>query len=67
MVDKPGAVSLGFTINDKLAHGITFFMLALLVSRGFPQSMGSLPCLFSRFGLFIEAVQYFLPWRIFLS
>ena len=66
MMDKPGDLQLGFTINDKLAHGITFFILTLLISRGYPDHYGltMLGCI-AAFGLLIEGVQYLLPWRSF--
>lgn len=66
MIDKPSAVQLDFTINDKIAHGITFFILTLLISRGYPDNYGLLMLLYiAAFGLLIEGVQYFIPWRSF--
>ena len=66
MMDKPGDLQLGFAINDKLAHACTFFILTLLISRGFPDHYGLLMLAYvAAFGLAIEGVQYFLPWRSF--
>ena len=66
MMDKPGDLQLGFVINDKLAHGVTFFILTLLISRGYPEHYGlvMLSCI-AAFGLLIEGIQYLLPWRSF--
>lgn len=53
-------------INDKVAHGITFFVLAFLYShsQGKTYGIGTVMILAS-FGLLIEFIQYFLPWRSF--
>ena len=52
--------------NDKIAHGITFFVLAFLYSHtlGSKFDRQSL-LLLAAFGLTIELIQYFLPWRSF--
>ena len=53
-------------INDKVAHGITFFFLTLFISRAWPERYGSeVLLLMITLGLFTELVQYFLPWRSF--
>ncbi len=54
-------------INDKLQHFTAFFVLALLLDFAFPHSpyrWRKLLLLVS-YGLLIETVQYFLPWRSF--
>lgn len=54
-------------LNDKLSHILAFAVLAFLADFSWPQSPWSLtkavPLL--GYGLFIEAVQSFLPHRIF--
>ena len=52
--------------NDKIAHAITFFVLAFLYSHTLGSKFGwqSL-LLLAAFGLAIEFIQYFLPWRSF--
>ena len=53
-------------INDKLAHGLTFFVLTFLCSHAFGRHYGlSAVAALSLFGLLIEIIQYFLPWRSF--
>ncbi|MFQ5487580.1 MAG: VanZ family protein [Gammaproteobacteria bacterium] len=54
-------------INDKLQHFTAFYALALLLDFAFPHSpyrWRKLLLLVS-YGLLIETVQYFLPWRSF--
>ena len=66
MFDNLQAVPAGFKINDKLAHGITFFMLALLLSRGFPDKYDYKFAIgLVLFGLAVEGIQYVIPWRSF--
>ncbi len=54
-------------INDKLAHVLTFLALGLLADRAFPARAFDwtlwLPLL--GYGLTIECIQYFLPYRSF--
>jgi len=54
------------SINDKLAHAIMFFFLALFYGRGLPNHYGviSISALIL-FGLVTEFIQYLLPWRSF--
>ena len=53
-------------INDKFAHGITFFVLAFLYSHTLGSKFGLQSLLIlTAFGLLIELIQYFLPWRSF--
>ena len=66
MFYRPGQVSVGFAINDKVAHGITFFLLTLLMSRGFRRFYGYRILVgLALFGLVLELVQYLVPWRSF--
>ncbi|MDH3637472.1 MAG: VanZ family protein [Gammaproteobacteria bacterium] len=55
------------TVNDKLAHVVTFLVLAFLADFSFPRSeFGSVKVLsLLVYGLGIEIVQYFLPERTF--
>ena len=54
-------------INDKLNHIFAFFVLSLLTDFSFPDKKFSyaffLPLL--GYGLSIECIQYFLPYRMF--
>ena len=53
-------------ISDKLNHLVAFVVLALLIDWAYPQKR--IPwkvALLSGYGLFIECVQYFLPYREF--
>lgn len=52
-------------MNDKANHILAFYVLALLADFSFPENgfgfSKALPLL--GYGLFIEAIQYFLPFR----
>jgi len=54
-------------INDKLQHFTAFFVLALLLDFAFPHTpyQWRKLLLLVSYGLLIETVQYFLPWRSF--
>ena len=53
-------------INDKVAHASTFFVLAFLYSHTLGYKYGlQVILLLTAFGLMIELIQYFLPWRSF--
>ncbi len=66
MFYRPSSMSLGFSINDKVAHAVTFFIMTLLICRGFRQYYGyGVLVGLALFGLLIEVVQYLLPWRSF--
>ena len=53
-------------ISDKLNHLVAFVVLALLIDWAYPQKRLSWKvALLSGYGLFIECVQYFLPYREF--
>ena len=54
-------------INDKAEHGIAFYVLALLADFSFPQNgFGRAKALsLLGYGLAIEIIQYFLPYRSF--
>ncbi len=53
--------------NDKLDHLAAFFVLALLADFSFPEQGYHWPKILPLllFGLFIEIIQYFLPYRTF--
>ena len=58
-------VRVGF-INDKFAHGLIFFVLSFLCFHALGRKYGLLALLaLSLFGLVIELIQYYLPWRDF--
>ena len=54
-------------ISDKFAHILTFVLLGLLVRPAFPLWRNRLqPYLWLlSYGLGIEVIQYFIPWRSF--
>jgi len=52
--------------NDKLAHMMIFFTLAFLLSHWLGERYGVLAIsALVIFGLLIEVIQYYLPWRSF--
>ncbi len=55
------------SINDKVEHVFAFFVLALLVDQSWPRSRLNATKVFFLlgYGLAIEIVQYFLPYRTF--
>lgn len=59
--------SIGFAINDKVAHFAVFYMCALLLDFSFPESQfdwkKALPLLL--YGLLIEVIQLHLSYRHF--
>ena len=53
-------------INDKVAHGSIFFVLSFLSFHSLGRQYGLLTLVaLACFGLLIEVIQYFLPWRSF--
>jgi VanZ family protein len=54
-------------ISDKVHHAFAFYVLALLLDFAAPRSEFGLRKFFvlMAFGVAIECVQYFLPWREF--
>lgn len=58
----PGAA----VVNDKVGHVLIFFILTFLCQHSFQHHYGFLVLVgLSLFGLVIEMVQYYLPWRSF--
>jgi VanZ family protein len=55
------------TIGDKANHLAAFFVLAFLADFSFPDGRFSLSKILAllSYGLFIEVIQYFLPYRSF--
>ncbi len=55
------------TLGDKANHFAAFLVLAFLADFSFPHSRFGLPKVLAllSYGLFIEAIQYFLPYRSF--
>jgi VanZ family protein len=65
LATTPRAVPVVEDINDKVTHVLAFLVLGLLADFSFPaRGFGprKILALFG-FGLLIEAVQYFLPYR----
>lgn len=54
-------------INDKLNHIFAFFVLSLLADFSFPEkkSFSSIFFPLMSYGMAIEIIQYFLPFRMF--
>ena len=63
VVSKSVAVYL---INDKLIHGLMFFVIAFLCSHALGSKFGFKAVIaLALFGLAIEVLQHLLPWRSF--
>ena len=64
---KPGASSQLITGLDKFAHFISFFAITFLLLSAYRFNKPYLTSiiLLAAFGLAIELVQYYLPYRIF--
>lgn len=54
-------------INDKLGHVLAFVYLAFVLDFSFPQTQFDLTKIVSllAYGLLLETIQYFLPYRTF--
>ena len=54
-------------INDKVAHAMAFLLLALLADVSFPEPRFRLRifCALAAYGMLIECIQFFLPYRSF--
>lgn len=64
LIDAPDALDYG--LGDKVSHLLTFFVLGALAESACPRS--PLRCLAAGllgYGLLIECLQYFVPWREF--
>jgi len=61
----PGPVPGTESINDKLLHGFAFFVLSLLGSIAYKNSILFLVLYLVVYGFLIELIQYFLPYRTF--
>ena len=59
--------SLAHKISDKLSHALAFLGLSLLADFSFPVSKFSWQkiCPLFFYGIMIECIQYFLPYRSF--
>jgi VanZ family protein len=55
------------SVNDKLGHILTFVLLAFLLDFSFPASSFNLSKILPllAYGMLIEVIQYFLPYRMF--
>ena len=61
------ALPAAVAVPDKLLHGLAFWVLLLLVDYSWPDSrlgLGKVLTVFA-YGVLIEVVQYFLPYRDF--
>jgi len=54
-------------MNDKFNHVLAFFILALLADFSFPEKKSTLAMVLPllAYGMAIEIIQYFLPYRMF--
>lgn len=60
-------IPIAANLNDKVSHILAFYVLALLIDFSFPRrrfDFSKAMTLLS-YGLLIECVQYFLPYRTF--
>jgi len=67
LATTPLACPIVSVINDKLNHVAAFFMLAMLTDFSFPETKNRLALLLAllSYGVAIEIIQHFLPWRTF--
>ena len=58
---------VGQEINDKVSHALAFLSLSFLADYAFPNSHFSLRKIIAvlSYGVLIECIQYFLPYREF--
>ena len=58
---------LMMSVNDKLGHVLAFVILAFFMDFSFPASSFNLSKILPllAYGLLIEVIQYFLPYRMF--
>lgn len=62
----PANQTLHANVNDKVLHGIGFFVLAFWSHLAHPRARGFIPVIgLSVFGILIELVQAALPYRSF--
>ena len=63
----PTEYEIAQTVNDKLSHALAFFGLSFLADFSFHREKFSLIkiCPIITYGILIECVQYFLPYRSF--
>ena len=63
----PTEYELAQSVNDKLMHAMAFLALSLLADFSFPRDKFSLKkiCPIIAYGILIECVQYFVPYRSF--
>ncbi len=63
----PTEYELAQSVNDKLMHAMAFLALSLFADFSFPREKFSLIkiCPIITYGILIECVQYFLPYRSF--
>jgi VanZ family protein len=67
LTTTPTDYDVAHTINDKLSHALAFLFLSLLADFSFPLQRFSWAktCPIFAYGLMIECIQYFLPYRSF--
>jgi VanZ family protein len=67
LATTPLACPIASDINDKLSHVVAFFVLAGLTDFSFPEAKNRLALALALlgYGLTIEIIQHFLPWRMF--
>jgi len=61
----PQGVKLARHMSDKLNHFAAFLVLSYLGDRAYEKPFVSIGICLVLFGLFIEAIQFFLPYRKF--
>jgi len=54
-----------FPFADKLQHALVFFVLSALAEAAWPRALRRAMAGVLLYGLLIECVQWFLPWREF--
>jgi VanZ family protein len=63
----PREIPVASGLNDKIGHILAFFVLMGLAGVSFPEPGNHLtaPALLLVYGVVIEVIQHFLPWRMF--
>ena len=67
LTTTPTDYEVAQNVNDKMSHALAFLALSLLADFSFPKhkfSWAKIYPLFS-YGILIECIQYFLPYRSF--
>ncbi|RJP85192.1 MAG: VanZ family protein [Desulfobacteraceae bacterium] len=67
LATTPREIPVVSGFNDKFNHVLAFLVLAGLADKSFPETKSSLKKMLPLlgYGILIECIQYFIPWRMF--